>query len=465
MPTRNHFALWINGRFFYGWVMLAIGFLALLASGPGQSFTFAVFINPLIEELDLSFTLPLPGASLELGERTVISMAYGLGTFMAALALFYVGKLVDRHGPRVMLAILAFLLGVVCLLFPFVVNIAMLLVAFTAVRFLGQGSMMLAGNNLVSQWFTRRRGFALSLASLGFAVGTAVYPPILQFAIDTIGWRMSWVWMGFIVWAMIIPATLFLVINRPEDLQLLPDGEKDAGEASPMESMDSTDSTDSAETTQTTQTAQDGKASDSREPEVSWTLAEARRTFTFWIIAVALANPSALITGLVVHQISYFENQGLSAQLAANIFPITAVSMVVFILIFGMLLDRVSTRFVLSGGILLMAVTMWVMRIADTPALAIFYALIMGACQGSMMTMFPYVWPRYFGREHLGSIQGQASTVIIIGASVGQIPFAIFYDWLGSYHEALLIFSLFPVAFGILVAFLKPPQKSPQKSP
>lgn len=453
MPTRNRFALWVNGRFFYGWVMLAIGFLALLASGPGQSFTFAVFINPLIAELDLSFTLPLPGASLELGERTVISTAYGLGTFVAALALFYVGKLVDRHGPRVMLAILAFLLGVVCLLFPFVINIAMLVLVFTAVRFFGQGSMMLAGNNLVSQWFTRRRGFALSLASLGFAVGTAVYPPVLQFSIDTIGWRMSWVWMGFIVWAMIIPVTLFLVINRPEDLRLLPDGEKEAGEASPADSTDSTE---------TTQPARDGIAAKSREPEVSWTLSEARRTFTFWILAVALANPSAMITGLVVHQISYFENQGLSAQLAANIFPITAVSMVVFILIFGTLLDRLNTRFVLSGGILLMAVTMWVMRIADTPALAIFYAVIMGACQGAMMTTFPYVWPRYFGRKHLGSIQGQATTVIIIGASVGQIPFAIFYDWLGSYHEALMIFSLFPIVFGILVAFLKPPQKAAQ---
>lgn len=454
MPIRNRLAHWINDRIFYGWVMLVIGFLALLASGPGQSFTFAIFINPLIDELDLAFTLSFLGVSLELGERTVISSAYGLGTFVAALALFYVGRLVDRHGPRLMLAILALLLGVVCLFFPFVVNVAMLLVAFTAVRFLGQGSMMLAGNNLVSQWFTRRRGFALSLASLGFAVGTAVYPPVLQYATDTIGWRMSWVWMGVVVWALIIPAALFLVINRPEDLQLLPDGDKDAGESSP---------TDSAETAGA---AQSGKAASSREPEVSWTLAEARRTFTFWIIAVALANPSALITGLVVHQISYFvEDQGFSAQFAASIFPFTAVSMVGFILIFGQLLDRVPTRFVLSGGILLMAVTMWVMRIADTPALAIFYAVIMGACQGAMMTMFPYVWPRYFGREHLGSIQGQASTIIIIGASVGQIPFAIFYDWLGGYHEALMIFSLFPVTFGILVAFLKPPQKPPQKPP
>lgn len=435
MPTRHRFALWVNDRFFYGWVMLAIGFLGLFASGPGQSFNISIFFNPLIDELDLSLDLAIFGSPVQLGERTALSLAYALGTAIAALGLSYMGRLVDRHGPRFMLAAISLALGLVCLLFPFVINIVALLLAFTALRFLGQGSLMLASNNLVSQWFSRRRGFALSIISIGFALGSAGYPPVVQWLIDTIGWRNSWIWLGILVWALMIPACLLLVVNRPEDIRLAPDGGGDAPDES-------------------------GEGSTEMALEDSWTRREAVRTFTFWILAIGLANPSAFITGVIIHQISIFELQGLTPQMAAFIFTPTAISMVVFMLIFGLLLDRISTRIVLSVGILLMAVTMWLIQFVHDLPMAIAYGIVLGACQGAMMTNFSYVWPRYYGRKHLGSIQGLASTIIIIGASLGPIPFAFFYDWLGTYTESLLIFSLFPLGFGIAVGILKPPQRA-----
>lgn len=419
MSSRNDVALSINRRYFYGWVMLAVGFAGMFASGPGQSFIFSIFLRPLVEELGLS--------------HTAISMAYAVGTMSASLLLPYVGRLVDKHGPRIVIVGVSFLLGLTCLFFPLVMNVVALYFAFTAVRFFGQGSLMLVSSNLVAQWFSRRRGIAMSIISLGFALGTAVYPPVMQWTIDTIGWRASWLWMGGMVWLLMIPATWLLVVNRPEDIGLEPDGDVTVPD-------------------QPAKTSPNGEIA----LEDSWTRAEAMRTPTFWILALGLANASAFITAVIFFQIDYFKLQGLTEQMAANIFPITGVAMAVFMLIFGALLDRVTTRYMLSVALFLMASTMWMLVNATSWPLAVVYAIILGACQGSMMASLPYVWPRYFGRKHLGSIQGAAQTIIIIGASVGPLPFGIAKDWLGGYQEAFLIFSVLPTVFAILVFFLKP---------
>jgi len=412
----------INQHVFYGWIMLAVGFLGMLATGPGQSFNISIFVNPLIEELSLS--------------RIAISSAYSFGTLIAALGLSYVGILIDRFGARLMIGILAFSLGAACLFFPMVSGIISLSIAFTAVRFLGQGALTLGSTNLVSQWFSRRRGTALSIASLGFAAGNAFYPPLVQFMIDRIGWRMCWIWLGIFVIALIIPVAGIMIVNKPEDMGLAPDGDR---QQPPRESEEE---------------------SEVNGLDHGYTLKEALRTVTFWVLAVAISIPSMLITGLIFHQISYFEGQGLDAQSAANIFPILAVSMVLFTVLYGQLLDRFKTNYVVATGIFTMAVVMWVLLIADTTFLAGVYAVALGAASAATMTNTSYVWPRYFGRKHLSGIQGIAYTVCITGAAIGPMPFGIAYDVLGGYHEAVLWLSLLPVVFGLAVCFTRPPRKA-----
>ena len=411
----------INQHVFYGWIMLAVGFLGMLATGPGQSFNIAIFVNPLIEELNLS--------------RTAISSAYSIGTLIAASALSYVGILIDRFGARLMIGILASSLGVTCLLFPMVSGIISLSIAFTALRFLGQGALTLGSTNLVSQWFSRRRGRALSIAALGFAAGNALYPPVVQFMIDRLGWRMSWIWMGIFGIVLMIPIVSILVVNKPEDMNLTPDGDSD------------------------TPADQSEETSDANGLDQGFTVKEAIRTATFWVLAVAISIPSMLITGLIFHQISYFEGQGLDAQTAANIFPILAVSMVLFTVIYGQLLDRFKTSYIVALGIFMMAVAMRLMLIADTTFLAGLYGVGLGATSAATMTNTSYVWPRFFGRKHLSGVQGTAYTICITGAAIGPMPFGIAYDVLGGYHEAVLWLSLLPVIFAIAVAFTRPPKK------
>ena len=333
----------INKRLYYGWVMLGVSFLGMFASGAGQSFTISVFINPLIDALDIS--------------RTTISSAYTLGTLTAAFGLSYLGRLIDRFGARIMLASVGLLLGLSAIGFSTVANLAALYFMFTAVRIFGQGSLMLTSNNLASQWFIRRRGLALSIVSLGFAVSSAVYPPVIQALILSIGWRAVWVWVGLFTWALLIPVALILVRDKPEAVGLEPDG-------GPAQKA----------------AREDGGATDGAIEPAGWTPGEAMRTPQFWIMALSNAVPSMLITGMVFHQISYFGEQGLDAQVAANVFTVTAVAMVASGLMFGWLFDRLQTRHVMAGALVCMGISMFAMFIATSPLLRRFMAL-------------PWEWP------------------------------------------------------------------------
>ncbi len=279
------------------------------------------------------------------------------------------------------------------------------------------------------------------MASLGFALGLAAYPPVVQRLIGTVGWRQSWFWLGAWVWLLLIPVTLALVVDRPDVLGLAPDGDRPAVPAAGRHGAT--------------------RAALRTEDAESWTPREAMRTGTFWVLAVALAVPSALVTGMYVYHVSYFRQQGLSARLAADMFSITALSMVVAMLLFGQLLDRAPTRFVVAAGIAVNGAALGVMYIVHDTLTAVIYAVLLGATSGATMTNANYVWPRYFGRRHLGVIQGPAYTVSIIGASLGALPFGMAFDLLGSYRAAVGLLAFLPVGFALAVAFLKPPQRRP----
>jgi MFS family permease len=423
MQITNAISVRINNRFFYGWVMLGVAAVGMFATGPGQSYTFSVFIIPLSEDLGIS--------------HTSVSSAYAIATLAAAFGLPYVGHLVDRFGVRLMMICITFLFGLSAMGFGAVTNLLLLAVGFGVLRFLGQGSLMLSCTNLVAQWFSRKRGLAMSLMGFGFSLSIATYPPLAQWLTDQFGWRQAWFWQGVFTWVLVIPLAVVLIKNKPEDIGLLPDGaSKDA--PSPGKKAEA-----AAELT--------------ASASLGFTLREALRTPAFWLIACALGVLFMLITGMFFHQISIFESYGLSPQTAANIFPLTAVSMIISMPILGHLLDRFSTRLVFVAGLVCMTCASITLAFVQGIISAVLYSVIFGIANAAILTNSNYIWPSYFGRKHLGSIQGGAHTIRVLGTSLGALPLGIAYDVFGGYKGALLLLSGLPLICIILVLLAKPP--------
>ena len=442
--------------------MLVIASLVMFASGPGQSHTFSVFLLPISEDLGIS--------------RTSVSSAYAFATLVAAFGLPHVGRMIDRHGARRVLTVVGAALGTAAVAFGAVSGFVLLTLGFGALRFFGQGSLMLCAGNLVSQWFDRRRGLALSLTMLGFSVSVAVHPPLAQWLSEALGWRMAWVVLGVVTWVMLLPPVLLLVFDRPEALGLRPDGKAAgaAGDVSPRPAAAREDSVtaeaasgasprpatapDDSVTAETASGASPRPAAAPGDSVTGLSLAEARRTGAFWIILASNSSFAALVTALFFHQVSVFEAQGLDATLAASVFSICAAVMVITTPFVGVLLDRLPTRRLYASAMLSVSVALVAMSLVRDLTSAIVFSVLFGVANAAMHAHFTFVWPRFFGRRHLGSIQGVAQMGGVIGASIGPIPLGLGYDYLGGYGETLVALAAIPVVCAVAVAFMRAPR-------
>ena len=460
----------IDRRFFYGWLMVAAAALVLFASGPGQSHTFGVFLTEIARDLRLS--------------HTEVSFAYGAATLVAAFGLPFAGRRVDRRGARRVLAVVSILLGGAAISFGFVNGLVILAVGFAAVRYLGQGCLFLCANNVVAQWFDRRRGFALSLVWLGFSASVALHPPFAQWLIETVGWREAWLWLGLSSWALLLPV-LWLVRNRPEDVGLQPDGgppplsRADSRPGSgtptpsrgeplvPAERSDAPGDGAGAEANPPREAgtsagaAGSGASPGTAPPEITGlTLRQALRTSAFWIVAGGLSLIALLMTGLFFHQVAIFQVRGLDAHVATRVFAITALVSVVSAPVLGRVMDRAPSRLVFAGALVVMAAALLALHLVDDVAAAIAYALVFGLANAAMQVNVGYLWADYFGRRRLGSIQGSGQTALIVGASLGPLPFSLSLDLTGDYSAALVWSAILTLLAALVTAlFLRYPRQ------
>ena len=412
---RKNILNYVNAKFFYGWIIVGIANIGIFSSGPGQSHTFSVFVEPISQDLELS--------------SASIASAYGLATLIAAFLLPYMGKLIDRYGARVSLIIISIILGISCIFFGAASNFLMLTVGFGFLRFFGQGSLMLGCANLVSQWFDSKRGFAMSLMALGFGMSMAIHPPVSQFLIDQYGWKYAWIILGISTWIIMVPALFILAWNNPENIGLKPDGVKKSN-----------------------------LKNDEVEAIEGLNLTEALKENSFYILAAMWFGMAMLVTTLHFYQVTILTNQGITTEFAASLFTVSAFAMVVFMPLVGKFFDNFPTKYVLATGLLINSISLISITYSNSEAYSLFYAVSFGINNAFSMTMFGYIWPRYFGRKHLGSIQGTGQMIGVIGASLGPLPVGFAIDYLGSSLITIRYLSVYPIIMAvIIIIFLKSP--------
>ena len=404
---REQAAQGVSRHFYYGWVIVAIAGFGMFSSGPGQSYTFSVFIQPISDELEIS--------------KTSIASAYAIATLAAAFLLPRAGKLLDKFGPRYTLMVVSFLLGLACLFFGAAANFLWLAIGFAALRFMGQGATMMSVSNLVSQWFLAKRGFAMSLMGLGFAASMAVHPQLSEYLISQYDWRTAWMVLGVMTWLTMLPILFLLVFDKPEAINLSIDGG-----------------------------ARLANAAD--EPVISGlTLQQAKGEVAFYIICGVWFVVGGLVTVLHFFQVSVLSQQGLDSATAARLFSVSALTMVLTMPFIGKLYDTLKTRYVIATEMFLIACAMIAITMVSGFVSGLVYAVIFGLTNAFMLTMFGYIWPRYFGRAHLGSVQGMGQMVGVVGASIAPVPVGFAIDQSGNATTVLVLLSLVSALVGVLV--------------
>jgi OFA family oxalate/formate antiporter-like MFS transporter len=418
-----------EAKIFYGWVIVAVGFLAHIASAFSISSTLSVFLKPLSQDLGIS--------------RGVFSLIRSGEILVGAVAAPLVGSLLDRHGGRWLIAAGGLVSGAGFLL----LGQARDFWQFAIVRWLLispgdtlMGSMVV--NVSISQWFLRMRGRALALAGMGHGLAKVCMPLLAAPLILYVGWRGAWVVFGALTLALVVGPSLLLMRRRPEDMGLLPDG-RSTGESDSMPAQ------------------QSNKLKSRRSPaeEVTWSRAEALRTRAFWLIVTTFGVAHVGVTGLNLHVFSYVSDQGHPAMVAALVMSIIAVMQFSTPMVWGVLAERANVARLIMAKFLIQA--FGILLALSDPGVVSLYAgfFLYGIGMGGTSILAEMIWANYFGRISLGRIRGMGSLITSAFSAGGPPFFGLLFDATQSYSLSFSIFIAMLFASAFLSLFLRAPAK------
>ncbi len=410
--------------FFYGWTVLFAAGSSMVVRNSAASLTLAVFIFPMSEDLGWS--------------RTLIAGAASLGGLVATVASPVVGWALDRYGARVILTGSVLILGLSTVSLAWATVPIAFYLAYGLGRVIFSSPLNIGPSVVVSRWFVRRRGLATGFLFLSHSLGMITFPLIAGLVIKYRGWEDAWIVLGVLVWILALGPVSMLVRQTPEEVGLLPDGDPPKSQAG------------GAETSAVTE-------------EQNWTLREAARTPTLWLLAMATGSLFLLQSGTNIHQGAYFLDQGLGVGVSAATLSLNAVFTGVGSIFWGWLVDRVPVRFTYAGVALMMAVALILFPMADTTVEALIVASIFGAAVGGILVVPVVAYADYFGRRSLSAIRGVTEPFVSLGQAIGALFSGIVYDVTGSYKDAFLVLSILGFATIVMLLATRAPVRERQE--
>jgi cyanate permease len=412
LPPRWPFDV-TKAPFFYGWVIWLLSTLGFLMSVPGQTMGMAVFTDHFIDAFEIG--------------RSQLSFAYLCGTIGSALLLTRAGRLYDRVGARVMVVGASIGLGTLVAFISIIdwlgapvaallgvslstVTMPLILLGYFGVRFTGQGVLTSASRNVLLLWFERRRGLVSGIRGVFVSLGFSVAPLVLALMIATFGWRGAlWFMAGALVLGFSTLSLIFLR-NSPAEVGLRADGESSVGNA---------------------------PATRFHAPDRS--LAEARRSPSFWLYSGGLAIHALFGTAVTFHIVSVFADAGRSQTEAFAYFLPQAVVSTSVNLIASALVDRRRLKpflVAMLGAFLIGAVGL--MFLEENWGYLMLVAGF-GAGGGLWGVISNVAFIRLFGSLHLGEISGLNTSVTVFASAIGPFLFSLGHDLFGTYTSAELL--------------------------
>lgn len=417
--------------FYYGWVILVVGTIGMLASFPGQTAGVSVFTEHLSDATGIT--------------RLQLALAYLIGTTASGLLLLIGGRWVDVVGSRLVAFGASIGLAVTLTALSFVgpmgptTGLIVMSIGFGALRFCGQGLLTLSSRTMISQWFDRRRGLVSSGSSAAFAFVFSLTPTLLFALVEMSGFR--WAWRQLAIGLVFGLGTVILVFyrNTPEESGLMIDGD------GPLEQ---------------------GAGPSGLVDDLAFTRAQAIRDRRFWIVTLPIFSLSVVGTALTFHIIDLGNEVGLDESSIVLIFVPIALISIPITLIGGWLADTIpviALAVVMAALQLVMYLTVGEL---GHPVWRILAIVSWGSSSGLRAALMAAALPRLFGRTNLGAIAGAQMSAVVIGSALGPFLFAWIEAAAGSYQRALLFSLIGPVlSLGLAAGHIVRPAPVTTSSP
>jgi sugar phosphate permease len=396
-------ALAARTPFFYGWVVLGCLCCAGFArQGPAVS-TLSVFVEPLTQDFGWS--------------RTALSGAVSLGGILAAIISPKIGVFLDRAGSRLVLCYAVLTTGAALLALSLTNSLAMFYVLFCFARMNWASPFELGIYGAVNNWFVARRQFATSVATLAQMAGLVTMPILAELAMLCWSWRAGWLAIGALTLVVGFLPVWMLLVRRPEDVGLHPDGERHDPVAP-------------------------GQAN-ATVPEAHFSRRQAVRLPAFWLLLGYTVLVYPIQAGISLHMAPHLIEHGIAPAIVATIVSTYSLMSAVASLACGFLPRRLPVRYPMAVIGLFLTAGPLLMRAIASPAEAYLAAALFGFGVGGILTLLPIAWADYFGRASFGAIRGVALSAQVIAQAVGPMVSGALRDWTGDYRLSLTVFALF----------------------
>lgn len=401
---------------YQGWTVLG-AMMAVQAFGFGVYGSFTFWVNPWMEEF---------GAS-----RSQIMLALMTTNLAMSLLSPFVGKAMDTIPIHRIVAagIGLFALGLLLIanassMFQIILVYALLIgLALTLAG-------IIAGQTLMVRWFTRRRGLALGLVSVGSSMGGFLFPPFVTFLESSIGWRNSHMLLAAIAVLVIIPLIL-LMVRQPAN------GVSD---------------------TSSDQTQGESGAGAAAEDAPQWTVKTVLRSRDFFPLVLCLM-PLGITTMIFTSNFGPFTaDLGIPAQQASFALSFVAVTMIGGKVLVSMICDYLDFRLVFAGVVALLLSALFILTTAPSFPMLIAAGLMIGFSAGSFTTLMAAIVGRQFGARSFGLVAGMlffsnSWTVVLLPLSAWA------RDHFGSYTGVWWSLMAAIVLCGLLMLRVRPRQR------
>ncbi len=413
-------------RIYYGWWIVLAAFSTLFVCAGIGFFTLPVFLKYISADMNWG--------------RDSLSNAAALSALTAGFVTPVIGYLIDRFGTRAVMMIGVLILSTSFFVLARIQTTYQIYIIFFSIGIGMAATTLLPCQTLISRWFEKRRGRAMGIIAVANGLGGVVWMNISDFLIQTRGWRNAYEILGIIIAVISLPLIWFIIRNSPKSMGLPVDGYFEFSSVS-----GSTESGTLAGV----------------EEEVGYTLKEALRTISFWLIFCATFFVMFAASGFGLHIVAFLSDSGFTSRGATMVWSISLGISIAGRFTFGFISEHYPKRYMasianLSRSVSILLFVLFALQFVPQGVAVLQLVILYGLGQGCNAVINPLLVGETFGVKAFGKLMGLLGIPFTMGAALGQASGGWLFEWQHNYHIAFGAFALSFLLAGIFVFFAKP---------
>jgi MFS family permease len=250
-----------------------------------------------------------------------------------------------------------------------------------------------------------------------------VFPVLAGIFIVHYGWRPAWAYLGFVVIIIALIPSLIFIYEEPRSLGIKLKNDENI-----------------------------------KNNLVNFSLGEAARTKSLWIIAIGTGVLYFFHSGVNTHQAAFLQDRDISLGLSSLVISFNAISTGLGSIIWGLICDRVKIKYAFSGVFAFSMLALLTLIYTFDVYMAILASIFFGFAMGGMLAVPAVAYANYYGTDSLGKIRGITHPVTTAGAASGVMVSGIIFDIYSSYTSAFWIYFLMSIFMVFFSLFLDKPR-------